>query len=143
MATGRTVRTLKKRDSFLEELRLRGNVFDACQVADLTRSVAYAWRQDDADFAAAWETALDEAADRMEREAHRRAVEGVDKPIYHQGVRVDVVREYSDTLLIFLLKAARPEKFRENKAITLITPDKAADMTDEELEAELKKRGIG
>jgi hypothetical protein len=43
-------------------------------------------------------------------------VEGVDKPVYQGGVLVGYVREYSDQLLVTLLKAHRPEKFRDNVA---------------------------
>jgi hypothetical protein len=92
---------------------------DACTASSVPRRTAYQWRSDVPEFAAAWEEALDEAADRMEREAFRRAVEGVEKPVFGsmgQGLgsgEVGRVREYSDTLLIFLLKAAKPEKYRE------------------------------
>jgi hypothetical protein len=41
-------------------------------------------------------------------------VEGVEEPIVYQGEITNTVRRYSDTLLIFLLKARRPEKFRDN-----------------------------
>jgi len=35
------------------------------------------------------------------------------KPVYHGGKRVGFIREYSDVLLIFLLKGLRPAKYRE------------------------------
>ena len=51
------------------------------------------------------------AADILEDEVDRRAVEGVEKPVgWHKGKPGGYVREYSDTLLIFLLKGDRPEK---------------------------------
>ena len=50
----------------------------------------------------------------LEPEAIRRAVEGVEKPVYQGGELVGYVREYSDTLLIFLLKGGKPHKYREN-----------------------------
>ena len=36
------------------------------------------------------------------------------KAVYHMGEVVGTEREYSDTLLIFLLKGAMPEKYHEN-----------------------------
>ncbi|MDP2936788.1 MAG: hypothetical protein Q8O86_09895 [Dehalococcoidia bacterium] len=39
---------------------------------------------------------------------------GTEKPVFQGGQQVGVVREYSDVLLIFLLKGARPEKYRDN-----------------------------
>ena len=55
----------------------------------------------------------------LEDEAHRRAFEGVPEPVFHQGVECGSVRKYSDTLAIFLLKAHRPEKYRENSRMEL------------------------
>lgn len=150
MAGGRTIRTLKKREAFLTALRAHGNVSEACAAALIGRQSAYEWRRDDPEFAAAWNEALDEAADTMEREAWRRAVEGTEKPVFGSMGRglgsgeVGRIREYSDTLLIFMLKAARPEKFRERTETrhTGLTPQQAADLTTDELEAELKRRGL-
>ncbi len=67
----------------------------------------------------AWEEAREEAADHLEDEARRRAVDGWDEPVYGSGgtgvgtVEVGTIRKYDSTLLIFLLKGARPEKYRE------------------------------
>jgi hypothetical protein len=150
MASVRTIRTLKKRETFITALRSHGNVSEACAAALIGRTAAYAWRADEPAFAAEWDEALDEAADTMEREAWRRAVEGVDEPVFGsmgQGLgsgEVGRIRKYSDTLLIFMLKAARPEKFRERTETrhTGLTPQQAADLSTDDLEAELKKRGL-
>lgn len=53
---------------------------------------------------------------RLAAEAHRRAVEGVEKPVFHKGVEVGSVREYSDTLLMFLLKKWHPEVYDDKPA---------------------------
>ena len=88
----------------------------------MPRQTVYDWRAADSDFAAAWDDALDQAADTMEREAFRRAVEGVEETVYGRVDRysdgeIGKVRKYSDTLLIFLLKGARPEKYRERQQV--------------------------
>ena len=101
------------RDRFLASLAKYGNVSAAARSARVTRTYVYDVRKADESFAYAWDTALDDAADAMEYEAWKRAVKGVKKPIYQGGMHVADVQDYSDTLLIFLLKAARPEKFRE------------------------------
>ena len=49
----------------------------------------------------------------------RRAIEGVDKPVFHNGKVVGSIREYSDTLLIFALKGSMPSKYRERIDITV------------------------
>lgn len=102
---------------FLAALGLTGNVLRACRAAGVGRTTAYELREEAPDFRAAWDEALDEAMDRLEAEAWRRAVKGVRKPVYQQGLHVGDVQEYSDTLLIFLLKGGRPEKYRELKEV--------------------------
>lgn len=103
---------------------MRGNVTDSARAAGVSRSTVYEWRAEDDSFASAWDAALDEAADAMEREAWRRAIEGVDEPVFgaignNQGSgEIGTVRKYSDTLLIFLMKGARPEKYRDRHEVT-------------------------
>jgi hypothetical protein len=109
----RTSRTVKKRDEFIAALSVGKSVTSACIEAHLPRRTAYEWRDDDEDFRAAWDAAIDAGTDLLEDEAHRRAFNGTDKPVYQGGQMVGTIREYSDTLTIFLLKGRRPEKHRE------------------------------
>ncbi len=51
----------------------------------------------------------------LARVSHRRAFEGVEEPVFHQGKQCGTIRRYSDTLTIFLLKAHRPAKYRERR----------------------------
>ena len=46
----------------------------------------------------------------LELEARRRAYEGVEKPVFHAGEECDFIRQYSDVLMMFLLKAHRPDR---------------------------------
>lgn len=107
----------------------------ACRKAKIGRTTAYKVRDDDADFAAAWDIALEDAADMMEEEVHRRAVEGVLRPVYQGGKKVGSVREYSDTLLIFRLKAVRPEKYRERTEVRHRGKIDVGKLSDDELRA--------
>ena len=91
-----------------------GNVTRACEAVDISRMTAYGWRKDDPTFAKAWDEAKAIGLEALEDEALRRAFEGYDKPIVHMGVVTDTVKEYSDTLAIFLLKGGKPEKYRDN-----------------------------
>jgi hypothetical protein len=101
-------------EPFLAALAKIGNVRGACHATGVPRRTAYAHRTDCEAFARAWDEAVDEAVDILEAEAWRRAVEGTGRPVFYQGKQVGAIREYSDALLMFLLKAARPEKYREN-----------------------------
>ncbi len=101
------------RATFLEILSETSNVTAAALAAGVDKKTAYNHRRDDPDFAEAWEDALDDATDALEAEARRRALRGVEEPVYQGGKKVGTIRKYSDTLLIFLLKGHRPERYRE------------------------------
>jgi hypothetical protein len=105
------------------------------------RSTAWLWRQNDPEFATAWDEAVAEGVDRLEDEAHRRAVEGYNpRPVYHKGKKVGEIREYSDSLLALLLKSRRPEVYaRGDKAPT---PDVSLNMTLQEHFKQLERLGL-
>lgn len=77
------------------------------------RTVVYGWQEHDEQFAQEYRQAEIEATETLEAEAFRRAHDGVAEPVFHQGVEVGTVQKYSDTLLIFMLKARNPAKYRE------------------------------
>lgn len=99
--------------AFLESFRLCGNVTVASKVVGVERHTVYTWQEHDPAFVIAYQQAEIEATEVLEEEARRRAVDGVERPIYHAGKVVGHTREYSDVLLIFLLKARKPGTYRE------------------------------
>ncbi len=116
--TVRTTRTLeKRRAAFLKALAETANVSYACKQSGVPRRTAYQWRTDVPKFAGAWDEAVELGTDALEDEAVRRAHAGTDKPVFYKGAVCGAIREYSDTLLIFMLKARRPEKFKERTEV--------------------------
>lgn len=105
--------TPKRRERFLAALADGYSVSKASDEAGLSRQSFYAARERDEDFAEEWDEAIEAGTDKLEDEARRRAHDGVDEPAFYQGGICGHVRKYSDTLLIFLLKARRPDKYRE------------------------------
>lgn len=150
MGKAQTERTIQRaRKKFLEELAQCGNVSQAALKAKIGRTTAYEWKVADPEFAAAWSEALEIAADRLEAEAWRRAHDGYEEPVFgrirkDQDGQIGTVHRYSDTLLVLLLKAHKPEKFRERRETRHVglTPEQAAQMSDEELDQEIKRRGL-
>jgi hypothetical protein len=124
---------------FLKALADTGNVRLACLSGGVERSWAYRTRDRDKTFGAAWEQALEDAADRLEAEAYRRAVQGVrrERPIFYQGRQVgaEMITEYSDGLLTLLLKAHRPERFKDRMSVSMKRD--FSKLSEEELEVAL------
>ncbi|MEY2653440.1 MAG: hypothetical protein RLZZ524_467 [Pseudomonadota bacterium] len=70
---------------FLARLAETGVVSRACRAAGVSRTMVDRQRKTDADFAAAWEEAMEEATDAAEAELRRRAIDGVDELVVYQG----------------------------------------------------------
>ena len=69
-------------------------------------------------FADAVEDAKQGGTDTLEDEARRRAVMGTPEPVYYKGEQCGTVRKYSDSLLMFLLKARDRERFGDKVQMT-------------------------
>jgi hypothetical protein len=100
-----------------------GNITEAAELARLTRQSHYAWLWENVNnYAEAFKAAQETAVERLEAEARRRAMAS------------------SDTLLIFLLKGYRPDRYRDNYRVEMNGPTAVegkvghfkAEMTDDE-----------
>ena len=119
-----TSRHFTKRNRELEELFLTGlrnswSVSKSARAVGIDPTTAYDWKnaslaskQEDGsykdDFCLRWAEAYETGVDRIEDECIRRAVEGVEKPVYQGGVLVGSVTEYSDTLAGLVMRGKRP-----------------------------------
>lgn len=87
------------RGVFLAGLADTCNVTHSARLAGIDRATAYKHRADDAEFATAWDDAIEQGIEALELAVRERA------------------KSTSDTLAIFLLKAHRPERYRELKEV--------------------------
>ena len=63
--------TKTAREKFIKILGTTCNITVACREIGITRNTAYDHREKNAEFAAAWDNALEEAVDLLEAEARR------------------------------------------------------------------------
>jgi hypothetical protein len=129
--------TRERQELFLKALADTGIVSAAVEMAGTSRTRVYELRKRDPAFAAGWEEAEERAADALEAEAWRRAVVGVQEPLVSGGkvVRDDdgqpiAIRRYSDALMIALLKARRPDRFKDRAVVEHDITDGLADRLD-------------
>lgn len=101
------------RERFLAVLIETGNVSEAARAVNVSRNAVYLLKERDVGFAKLWDEAVETSIDALELEARRRALHGYEKPVWYKGEQVGTMTEYSDRLIELLLKAHRPNKFRE------------------------------
>lgn len=85
--------TPEKLTAFCAALAETCNVGKACAAVGISRWTAYQWRKLMPDFATAWDDAMKAGVLALEDEAHRRAFEGVEDPLTHQGNFTYLYRE--------------------------------------------------
>lgn len=110
-----------QKQMYLEAVPRLFTVAASLKAAGVTPSALARWREEDGAFLVAERQQRELAADVLEGEAVRRAYKGVRRPVYQGGLLAGHVTEYSDTLLVFLLKGMRPDKYRERAEVS-VTP---------------------
>lgn len=114
-----------RRRLFLQELRAHGIIREAARVASPGSKHARGAEQSfrdlmarDPEFAQAVEEARREADAALEREIHRRGVEGFEEQRIDSHGRVSVVRRYSDACILAMARARLPNYAKADVAIT-------------------------
>lgn len=94
------------------------NFREALEAVGVTRTTMLQWRKDP-EFLEAFQAAYDDGMDLVEAEAMRRAVKGVEDPVFYMGEVVGHKRVYSDALMQRILEGRRPEIYSRNAGNTV------------------------
>jgi hypothetical protein len=107
---------------FLAAYAETGSVSRAAAVAGVTRKRMYEWQEHDLEFAAGFREAENQAIEALEVEARTRATSGarIVREVWRGDQLIERVVEYrpSDTVLIKLLQALRPDKYGDKLSVT-------------------------
>lgn len=140
--------TSVKQRLFLAAYARTGSIAAATLAARCSSTAHYQWLKIP-EYAEAFEAAKEQSIQKLENEVRRRAEEGEAEMVLYQGAPVMeplydangevvrdrktgrikysnrplIVRRKSDLLAMFLLKAARPEQYRDNAKVQLGGPD--------------------
>lgn len=104
-----------KQRAFIETLADTGSVATAAYSVGMSESSAYRLRRAPgaAAFDRAWSAAIDAASKKLLDAAFERALVGTDEPVFDRnGNRVGRRLRQSDRLLMFLIRAYGPDRFR-------------------------------
>lgn len=128
------IATDEAKQAYIDALSRSGIVATAMRVAGIGRRNLQDWLAKDEEFAQGVEDAMLNAADLIEEAAFGRAVNGVERErVIGSGDSARYITEvvYSDALLQFLLKGAKPEKYAERTKSEISGPGgKAVELTD-------------
>lgn len=104
-------------DRFLRAYALTCSVAGASRLARIPQAAHYHWLRGDTTYSYRFQEAQKEAAQRLEDEAIRRAIEGVRTPLLYKGKQVYIQGEpqyrvrYSEGLLGRLLEVFQPGRY--------------------------------
>lgn len=112
---------------YLKALAETGHCKRSAECAGIDYSTVWRRRQNEPEFEALYQHALKEASQLLEAEAVRRALEGLRRMKFNAKTgepyidpetgKPYVEHEYSDTLLLALLKAKFPEQYKDKVAL--------------------------
>jgi hypothetical protein len=126
--------------AFLAAYRTLGTVLTAARAAGTARTSHYEWLRDDPEYAAAFEQANEDFIESLEASVIESATRGIEEPVIYQGALCHTavrnaagelvydaqgnpvllpltIRKRSDVAAFFLLKAKRPNVYREHQTI--------------------------
>lgn len=102
----------------LAVLREGGTYRQAALAAGVARETVFEWRQKDPTFDVACIKAVESGVDLLEEAAIQRARDGVARPVFQGGAQVGEVQEYSDSLMIMMLKGRRRDVFGDKTEVS-------------------------
>jgi hypothetical protein len=112
--------------AFIEALADCGSVTEACRYVGRSPSSAYRLRRhpEGAEFAQAWQVAVDFGIRRIEDAAMDRALNGVEVPVFAYGDKIATRRVHNESLVMFMLRNRAPERYCEGGSRGLSALDK-------------------
>ncbi len=149
LVTGDNPPLTKSQAVFLAAYEQLGNISAAAKAAKVSVNVHYKAKGNET-YQKLFDHAKRTFVEQLETEATRRAVEGVEEPIYHAGKMVGTRKRYSDVLLIFMMKAHNPEKYGDkretpgtyNQQVNITIRDMTPDKRQERLRYLAERAGL-
>ena len=107
----RLIRPWRPQGRFLRAFARTGSVSQACRASGVPRRTAYNWRDADAEFRRRWERVRSLGVGRLHDEAVRRAFEGDERPVWHDGRVAGHVAIADNRVLWGLLQSLQAERY--------------------------------
>lgn len=134
---------------FLAAYSRCGNISKAAKASGIHRHNHFLWTHNDPEYPAKLDDAWRESVDWLAAEARSRAEEGVNEPVIYKGQQMMIgidkdgdecppdsplavkfkpltVNRRSDNLIMFMLKAADPDKYRDKQSTVSVNVEASA-----------------
>lgn len=108
----------RRKRQYLAAYSLTGSLVKASEATEISRFTHRHWKETDPEYAEAFQLAYAISTDILEDEARRRAIEGVQEPVFYQGKIVGHKSIYSDMLLLAMLKRHKGYADNVNQTIS-------------------------
>jgi len=105
-------RCVTRRAALLAAYRETASIRAAADAAGITPILHYEWIERDAAYRRDFGALQEEVADGLQDQAVERAAHGWTQPVFYRGRQCGAIQHYSDRLIILLLKARMPDKYR-------------------------------
>lgn len=110
----RSAKCEAQQKAFFENYIKVGTITGAARKAGIDPTYHYKWLETDPDYPARFKLTHQQASEALVEEGRRRALEGVEEPTgWYKGEPGGFVKRYSDSLLIFLIKGAFPDVYKD------------------------------
>lgn len=115
---------------FLAAYEECGSLVRASRIRKVSNTIHYEWLRNSADYRAAFAVSKEIAMGKLEEEARRRAIDGIARKKFYKGDPVIdpetgkqyAEHEYSDALLMFLLRGGMPDVYRDRVSTEVSGP---------------------
>ncbi len=110
----RSAKCEAQQQSFFSGYIKIGTITGAAREAGIDPTYHYKWLETDPEYPAKFKIAHQTASELLVEEGRRRAYQGVEEPTgWYRGEPGGFVKRYSDSLLIFLIKGAFPDIYKD------------------------------
>jgi hypothetical protein len=117
-------------NDFIKILHQSGcSVRQACRASGLGRVEMAALRTRIPKFDQAYHDVFEDVTDKLEEAGIKRAVEGVKEDVYYQGEKCGDRTNYSDSILLAMLKSRRPEVYDRAHGVSPSNDDDYQDIS--------------
>jgi len=110
----RSAKCEAQQKAFFENYIKVGTITGAARKAGIDPTYHYKWLETDPEYPARFKMVHLQASEALVEEGRRRALEGVEEPTgWYRGEPGGFVKRYSDSLLIFMIKGAFPDIYKD------------------------------